>query len=68
MVLSFGNGEVWVVSAVPRPGFTYDGEHVGPEEVEVKFKSNDHESELKAQVKDGELRVEVEEEPHDEDD
>ncbi len=52
---------------MPRPGFSYDGEHEGPNEVEVDFKSDDHKSELKAHIKDGELRVETEEEPHDED-
>ena len=66
--MSFGRGEVRVVSAVPRAGFSYDGEHEGPNEIEVKFRSDGHKSELKAQIRDGELRVEIEEEPHDGDD
>lgn len=68
VVLAFGNGQVNLVSATPRPGFSVEAEHTGPDEVEVKFESNDHKSELEAYVRDGELRVETEEEPHDEDD
>ncbi len=68
MTLSVGNGEVWVVSAAPSAGFDVDIEHAGPKEVEVKFESNDHKSELSAKFEDGELRVEKEEEPRDGDD
>jgi hypothetical protein len=67
VVLSFGNGEVRVVSAVPRPGFSYDAEHTGPDEVEVKFVGNDHKSKLEAHVEGDELRVDTEEEAHDDD-
>ena len=67
VTLSVGNGEVWVVSAVPAAGFDVDIEHAGPTEVEVKFRSNDHESELSAHFEDGELEVKKEEEPRDED-
>ena len=68
MVLAFGNGEVNLVSATPRPGFGVDPEHTGPTEVEVKFESNDHKSKLEAHVENGELKVETEEEPRDGDD
>ena len=64
MVLAFGNGEVNLVSATPRAGFSVDPEHTGPREVEVEFVSNDHKSQLEARIQDGELRVETEEEPH----
>ena len=57
-----------MVSATPRPGFSVDAEHTGPVEVEVKFESNDHKSKLEAYIENGELRVETEEEPHEEDD
>jgi hypothetical protein len=67
VVLAFGNGQVNLVSATPRPGFSVDAEHTGPDEVEVKFESNDHKSKLEAEIKNGELQVETEEEPHDED-
>ena len=68
VTLSVGNGEVWVVSAVASAGFDTDIEHAGPTEVEVKFESNDHKSELSAKFEDSELKVEKEEEPHDGDD
>jgi hypothetical protein len=68
VILSYGNGEVRVVSATPRPGFTYEAEHTVGVEVEVKFVSNDHKSKLEAKLKDGELRIEKEEESHDDDD
>lgn len=68
VVLAFGNGEVNLVSATPRAGFSADYEHTGPVEVEVKFVSNDHKSKLEAHVDNGELRVDIEEEPHDDDD
>ena len=62
VVLAFGNGQVNLVSATPRPGFSVDPEHTGPKEVEVEFVSNDHRSELSAHVESGELKVEIEEE------
>lgn len=68
VVLAFGDGQVNLVSATPRAGFSVDPEHTGPKEVEVKFVGNDHKSKLEADVDGGELRVDIEEEPHDEDD
>lgn len=67
-MLAFGNGQVNLVSATPRPGFSADLEHTGPTEVEVKFESNDHKSKLEARIDDGELKVDTEEEPRDHDD
>ena len=64
VILSFGGGEVHLVSAVPRPGFSADYEHTGPLEVEIKFESNDHKSKLEAKFENGELKVDIEEEPH----
>ena len=34
----------------------------------MKFVGNDHKSKLEAHVEDGELRVDIDEEPHDGDD
>jgi len=68
VTLSFGNGEVRVVSVAPSAGFDADIEKSGPIEVEVDFESNDHKSELSAKIENGELRVETEEEPGDGDD
>ena len=67
VILSFGGGEVHLVSATPRPGFAADYEHTGPVEVEIKFESNDHKSKLEANYQDGELDVDIEEEPRGED-
>ncbi|MCP4963119.1 MAG: hypothetical protein GY925_28110 [Actinomycetia bacterium] len=68
VILSHGGGEVHLVSATPRPGFIADFEHTGPKEVEIKFESNDHKSKLEAKYEDGELDIDIEEEPHGEDD
>ena len=68
VVLAFGDGQVNLVSAIPRAGFSVDPEHTGPKEVEVEFVSNDHKSKLEAHVESGELRLDTEEEPHDGDD
>lgn len=64
VTLAVGNGEVNLVSAVPRPGFDADYEHTGPKEVEIKFESQDHKSKLEAKWESGELEVDIEEEPH----
>lgn len=68
VVLAFDGGQVNLVSATPRAGFSVDPEHTGPDEVEVKFVGNDHKSKLEARVEDGELRVDIDEERDDGDD
>ncbi|MEA2002845.1 MAG: hypothetical protein U9N84_13305 [Actinomycetota bacterium] len=68
VILAAGDGEVNLVSATPRSGFRVDLEHTGPEEVEIKFESNDHTSKLDAKWEDGELRVKIKEEDSDDDD
>ena len=65
VTLSVGDGEVNLVSATPRPGFSAEYEHTGPSEVEIKFESNDHKSKLEAKIENGELKVDTEEEPYD---
>ena len=67
-MLAIGNGEVNLAGATPRPGFTADYEHTGPDEVEIKFVSSDHKSKLEANFEGGELRVDIEEEDHGDDD
>jgi hypothetical protein len=68
VTIAVGNGEVWVVSAVANAGFDTDIEHAGPNEVEVKFESNQHKSEFSAKFDNGELEVEKDEEPRNGDD
>ncbi|MDX2344260.1 MAG: hypothetical protein QNL12_11270, partial [Acidimicrobiia bacterium] len=59
VILSFGGGEVHLVSAAPRPGFSADYEHTGPVEVEIKFESNDHKSKLEAKFESGDTNRQV---------
>jgi hypothetical protein len=68
VTLSYGNGEIRVVSAVPRPGFSYEAEDTVGIEIEVKFISNDHKSKLEAHLDSGELKIDKEEESHGDDD
>lgn len=53
---------VTLLWTTPSAGFLYEVEDAGPERVEVEFKSSEHESHLRAEIVDGELRVEIEEE------
>lgn len=59
------NGEVWFDGATPAPGFDIDVDKTGPDVVSVEFESADHESRFEAGFEDGELDVEVTENPHD---
>lgn len=68
VILAIGDSEVTLVSATPRPGFSADYEHTGPDEVEIKFVSGDHKSKLEAHWEDGELKVDIDEESDDDDD
>jgi len=54
------------VSAVPAGGFSAEIEETGPNEVKVKFESDAHESSFKAKWEDGELDIDIDEEPNDE--
>lgn len=68
VVLAVGNGVVNLAGATPRPGYTAELKHTGPEEVEIKFVGNDHKSRLDAKFKGGELDVKIKEESDDDDD
>lgn len=48
-------------AAAPAVGFTMEVESVGPEEVEVKFRSDDHESRFEADWEDGRLHIDIDE-------
>ena len=54
-------------SASPKGGFSTDVEKRGPDEVRVTFESDTHESEFTAKWEGGELRIEKEENPKDDD-
>ena len=52
---------VTLISAVPISGFTADIEKAGPSKVEVKFKSSSHESKYQAEIRNGVLDIQIEE-------
>ncbi len=53
------DGETVVLQSVtPKTGFGYELGNSGPEEVDVTFRSEDHESHFRAKVKHGKLDVE----------
>jgi hypothetical protein len=51
--VEFGNGIVRLAGASPKPGFTMDVEHTGPEKVEVEFHNDSHESKFSGRFEDG---------------
>ena len=58
---------VELVSASPNAGFQMDIKNEGPEEVDVEFESDDHESRIRARCADGQPRPEITEDSSDED-
>ena len=59
-----GPGGVSLLSASPNGGFSAEVKSAGPQRVEVEFESATHESKLRARW-DGQLVVDIEEEPED---
>jgi len=53
---------VYLDGAVPSPGFFVEVDKDGPNAVVVEFESGEHESKLHAEMSDGELKVETDEE------
>jgi hypothetical protein len=66
--IRYGEGNVFLDGAGANAGFTMKVDDNGPEEVEVEFRGESHESEFSAEFEAGELRVEVKEVGDDEDD
>ncbi len=60
VAVRYEDGKVSLVWARPNPGFTMEVKEDGPEEVEVRFESEAHETRIKAWW-DGEPRHRVEE-------
>jgi len=52
---------VHLVAAVPQSGFQVDVEKSGPQEVDVRYRSEGHTSRLKAEWENGKLEVETSE-------
>lgn len=69
VVLRSRPGEVEVVSAVPNSGYEVSIDQKSPASVEVEFEAvdpdNRYEGELHAEWRDGDLVVEIEEDPSD---
>ncbi|MCP3975075.1 MAG: hypothetical protein GY720_11355 [bacterium] len=59
--LRVSGDDVFLAGSVPSPGFSIDVKKDGPESVVIEFESDSHESKLHAEVKDGELDIETEE-------
>lgn len=64
VVVSYRPGEVILETAVPRPGFETEIDKQGPPVVEVEFDSNNLRVDIKAEWENGELEIEIDEEPH----
>ena len=63
VVVSYRPGEVILETAVPRPGFETEIDKQGPPVVEVEFDSSNLRVDIKAEWDNGELEIEVDEEP-----
>lgn len=62
----FENGRITVLWARPEPGFTVDVENYGTE-ARARFRSDSHESRIKADYEHGQPRIRIEERPEDDD-
>ena len=67
VVIESGGGQVRLVSASPRPGFSVEVDDDGPEKVDVEFRREDHESRFTAGWEDGRARVRIDEHGEDDD-
>ncbi len=57
VTISYSPGAVSLVSAIPQPGFSTDVKHAGPDEVRIRFESDDHASDFRAEWEDAELKI-----------
>ncbi len=61
--ISVDEPNVYLVAATPKAGFSIEIDEAGPAEVRVEFESSDHESSFRARWEDGELDIDIDEEP-----
>ena len=59
--LRVSGDKVFLAGSVPSPGFSMEIKEDGPNSVVVEFESDSHESKLHAEVEDGELDIETDE-------
>jgi hypothetical protein len=57
VTISYSPGVVNLVSAIPQPGFSTDIKHAGPDEVRIRFESDDHTSDFRAEWEGTELKI-----------
>jgi len=57
VTISYSPGVVNFVSAVPQPGFSTDQSEAGPDRVRVRFESETHTSDFRAEWKGDELEI-----------
>ena len=57
VTISHSPGVVTFVTAIPQPGFSTDPRETGPDRVRVRFESDTHTSDFRAEWEGGELRI-----------
>ena len=57
MTISYSPGIVNFVSAIPQPNYSTEREETGPEKVRVRFESEAHTSDFRAEWEGGELKI-----------
>lgn len=57
VTISYSPGVVTFVSAIPQPGYSTDRKVTGPDEVRIRFDSEAHTSDFRADWEGGELRI-----------
>ena len=57
VTISYSPGVVTFVSAIPQPGYSTDRKATGPVEVRIRFDSESHTSDFRAEWEGGELRI-----------
>ncbi|MFW2382345.1 MAG: hypothetical protein ACN4GZ_11345 [Acidimicrobiales bacterium] len=57
VTISHAPGVVNFVSAIPQPGFSTDPRETGPDRVRIRFESQDHTSDFRAEWEGGELKI-----------
>lgn len=57
VTISHSPGVVTFVSAIPQPGYSTDRKEIGPDEVRIRFESDDHTSDFRAQWSNGALEI-----------
>ena len=67
VTIDITNTEITLISVDPFEGFERDVKNSGPETVEVSFESSRDHCELKAEIRDGELWTDIDDDEHEDD-